>query len=90
MTAIEGCYEQGTPLHISNPQKSTFKILDYAEFCSLSAQALQEIFSEQNIVVTNYPCNKGDFDEVAMELIAAESKPITIHGGFFIPFCPLC
>lgn len=77
---VEQFYIHGQPPHIAHPKESIFEILDYKEFKQLQASDIQAKFRLRHLVLTGYPCDGGMFDESAMDLIASDRKPITIHG----------
>lgn len=84
MTGVEKFYHNGLPLHLSKPEDSVFKILQFSTFNGLSALDLQTIFRTQNILVTGCPTEPTQFDEAAMEFIAGPPSPITIHGAMVL------
>lgn len=57
-----------------------FEVLDYKQFMRLKPSEVQEKFGLRHLVLTGYPSDEAMFDEDAMDLIASDSKPITIHG----------
>lgn len=80
IAAVEKSYSGGYPRHIADPDNSSIRILDYATFNSLSAEAMHDIFAKYHIVVKDYPYPPAGFDENGMDYLAHPSKPITIQG----------
>jgi hypothetical protein len=84
MYSVQGFYSDGYPLHLVDSDRSIIRIMDYTKFLELKRKLaeMQCIFKNHHIVVCDWPCPPTQFNKEAMEVLASNSKPITIHGTF--------
>ena len=53
--AVIAGFQDGLPLHISNPEKSVFSIMTESEFENKTVEEIQEIIQQKHIVVKDVP-----------------------------------
>ena len=73
-------HSSGLPLHVAEPSRSAFRIIDARQFNSLMDEEIQALFSRQHILVTGLPQETFEFDERGMATLAHPSKLLTIQG----------
>jgi hypothetical protein len=70
----------GMPLHISQPERSIFKIMAQEEFNALSDKEIQDTWKRRHIVRTGFPIPRYGFDKSGMATLTYPSKVFTIQG----------
>jgi hypothetical protein len=90
---VEANYYKGKPLHHLpsarsiqlEPGASTFFIVEHRDFIKLSAQTMQTIAKDRNIVVRNVPQPKFDWSLETLSQIGGLDQPRDIQGLFPTP-----
>jgi len=77
---VESGYENGQPLHITDPDCSGFAIISDAEFRAMSAHDVQELFCCKNVVVTGCKHPNLKFDESELRTLAPLDSQVSIIG----------
>ena len=86
---VESGYENGQPLHISNPDRSGFAILSFEKFQNMSAQDVQELFRHKNVVVTGCQHPNVQFNEAGLRTLAPLDSQVSIIGKVLICYLHL-
>jgi hypothetical protein len=77
---LEAGHVDGEPLHIANPEKSSFDIISFVEFQGLSTPQIQDRLRHKNVVITGCPHPNINFDEVGLRALSPLSRKISIQG----------
>ena len=77
---LEAGHVDGKPLHIANPEKSSFDIISFVEFQGLSTPQIQGRLRHKNVVITGCPHPNINFDEVGLRALSPLSRKISIQG----------
>lgn len=86
---VEANYIEGIPRHhlpsarhvTVEPGASTFFIVPYEEFISMSTTTIQQIARDRNIVVRNVPQPKYDWSLQTLSEVGAVDLPRDIQGN---------
>ncbi len=77
---LEAGYVNGKPLHIADPETSTFDIISSADFQALSTQQIQDRLRRKHIVVTGSSHPNVKFDKAGLRTMCPLSRTISIQG----------
>ncbi|KJA12864.1 hypothetical protein HYPSUDRAFT_115319, partial [Hypholoma sublateritium FD-334 SS-4] len=85
-------YDQGRPLHISQPAKSIVKSFSYEEWKALTPVQMQREQREKNIIVSGWPINNDiSFDEDGLRKVAGtQSRQISLNDYSIQPADNAC
>jgi hypothetical protein len=71
----------GKPLHVADPTKSLFRIMDVAEFEAMDDRDLQDIHARQHVLVRGPSKGSYQFDREAMLTLTDPGVVICVHGA---------
>jgi hypothetical protein len=71
----------GKPLHIADPERSSFDIIPFIDFQRLSTSQIHDRLRHKNVVVTDYPHPEVKFDEAGLRGLSPLSRIISIQGN---------
>ncbi len=77
---LEAGYLNGKPLHIADPETSTFDIISSTDFQSLSTQQIQDQLCRKHNVVTGSSHPNVKFDKAGLQTMCPLSHTISIQG----------
>lgn len=77
---LEAGYVNRKPLHIADPETSTFDIISSADFQALSTQQIQDRLRCKHIVVTGSSHPNVKFDKAGLRTMCPLSRTISIQG----------
>jgi len=79
-------YEQGLPLHLSDPTRSALAVMSEAEFKKMEADEVQKLLRTKHILISDCADNESlNFDEQGMRTLCLPMKEFEVQGGS-IPF----
>ena len=78
-TAVEQ-YENGLPLHLTNPNRSAFATMSESEFLNKSSRDKQELIQHKHILITDCAFQQLKFDEDGLRILCPPWKTIEIQG----------
>ena len=78
--AIRARYQEGRPLHLSDPDKSVFVVMDEMEYEAKTVPEIQEIFRRKHIIVTEMRSPPLQFNEEGLSTLAALNSVTHIQG----------
>jgi len=75
-----GQYQDGLPLHLSNPAQSAIAAMSAKEFNGKSAGEIQELLHSKHLLISN--CEQGPlkFDKVGMATLCTSTHPFEVEG----------
>jgi len=79
-TAV-GQYEDGLPLHLSDPTRSCISIMSAAEFEQKTAGEIQELLRTKHLLISD--CEKDEsfkFDQAGLDTLCLSIHPIEVQG----------
>lgn len=82
---IEAFYDQGQPLHVTQPAESLIKSFTYGTWKALTPVQMQQELKMKNVIVTGWPLKeKISFDESGLRKVAGTpSSQISINGRYY-------
>ncbi len=78
--AVEGSYIDGKPMHIAEPDNSTFKVLTHRELQTMSPALRQELFRNRHIIEIERPVDDVKFDKEGLERMGCITNVVSIQG----------
>ncbi|KIM38926.1 hypothetical protein M413DRAFT_419911 [Hebeloma cylindrosporum] len=78
---VEHFYINDKPKHISDPDRSMFRIISSEDEVYLSPKKVQKILRERHIVVTNVKSHTTTFDHRGLETLSPLNAIVTIDGN---------
>ncbi len=77
-------YVQGMPRRFTDPDTSMLSVITYETLSTMGPDAIQQMFSQKNVVVTGYPCDINlKFDALGLRtLTGSMSTQISITGTY--------
>jgi hypothetical protein len=75
-------YENGLPLHLSNPKASAITTMSESHFLEMSAQEVQETLRHTHILISDCAVQPFDFDRDGMRTLCSPRDAIEVHGEF--------
>lgn len=85
LTTAVGQYEQGLPLHLSDPRKSAIAVMSEAEFKKMGGGEVQELLRTKHLLI--YDCADKElvnFDEQGMRTLCLPTHEFQVQGGSII------
>jgi hypothetical protein len=79
-TAVEQ-YEDGFPLHLSDPSRSAIEIMSATDFGRKTAGEIQEVLRKKHLLISD--CEKDttfEFDEAGLDTLCLSIHPIEVQG----------
>lgn len=73
-------HSPGKPLHVTDPNRSIFRIMTLHDFSKMSDMELQVLHAQYHLLVTGYPEASFGFDAKGMATLAAPSRVFTVQG----------
>jgi hypothetical protein len=75
-----GQYQDGLPLHLSNPAQSVVAVMSAMEFNRKSAGEIQEVLRSKHLLISD--CEQGPlkFDKAGMATLCMPTHPIEVQG----------
>ena len=73
-------YENGLPLHLSNPERSAFTTMLELEFLRMSTGDIQELLRRKHILISDCFFQPLDFDEAGMRTLCPPWQTIEVQG----------
>jgi hypothetical protein len=73
-------YENGLPLHLSNPERSAFTTMSELEFLRMSTGDIQELLRRKHILISDCFFQPLDFDEAGMRTLCPPWQTIEVQG----------
>jgi len=80
-TAI-GQYENGYPIHLSNPMGSAIAVMSESHFQMLSASEIQYILRYKHILISDCAAQGLKFDMEGLRTLCSPKDTIEVHGRF--------
>jgi hypothetical protein len=77
---IEATYLNEKPLHMADPQVSVIAILTYEQYAAMSPIEFKSLLHMKNVVVSNYPVPKINFDEQGLQTLTSMHLSVSLHG----------
>jgi hypothetical protein len=83
---VEAFYDNGRPLHITEPAQSVIKSFTYATWNGLTPFQKQQELMNKNVIVTGWPLkDEISFSESGLRKIAGtQSRQISINGRLLV------
>ena len=78
---MEESHLDGKPLHIADPESSSFEIISHETFQGMSPSAIQGRLRSKNIVVTGCPHPNIEFNKQGLETLTSLDRQISIQGA---------
>jgi len=78
---IEATYLNEKPLHLANSQESVIATLTYEEYASMSPLEFKTLLRMKNVVVSNCPVPKINFDEQGLQTLTSMHLSVSLHGS---------
>lgn len=79
-TAVEQ-YQDGLPLHLSDPSTSAIAIMSATDFESKSAGEIQEVLRKKHILISDCETDKTfKFDKAGLDTLCMSIHPIKVQG----------
>lgn len=76
-----GQYQDGLPLHLSNPTRSAIAVMSAADFERKTAGEIQEIFRTKHLLISDCEEDKTfKFDKAGLETLSLSMHPIQVQG----------
>ncbi|KAJ3500455.1 hypothetical protein NLJ89_g9788 [Agrocybe chaxingu] len=79
LAAVESSYVEARPLHVSQPDKSVFKVLKADDLARMNPTEVQEILRRQHIVTTGGPVQDIRFDKQGLSQIHPLHCVVTVQ-----------
>lgn len=73
-------YVDGKPLHVANPEESSFYIISFVEFQQMTTQEIQARLRRKNVVVTGHPCPDVKYDAAGLRTLCPLHRKVSIQG----------
>ena len=73
-------YENGLPLHLSNPERSAFTTMSELEFLRMSTGDIQELLRRKHILISDCFFQPLDFDKAGMRTLCPPWQTIEVQG----------
>jgi hypothetical protein len=75
-------YENGYPIHLSNPMKSAITVMSESHFLMLSALEVQHILRNKHILISDCAAQGLQFDRDGLRTLCSPKDTIEVHGRF--------
>jgi len=79
-----GQYEQGLPLHLSDPKRSAFVVMSEAKFKEMGAGEIQELLRTKHVLISDCADDHGEpisFDEQGMRTLCLPMHEFQVQGA---------
>jgi hypothetical protein len=77
---VRAGFQDGLPLHVSNPEKSVFAIMTESAYEKKTVKEIQEIFRHKHIVITEMRTTPLHFDARGLSTLTGLSTIADIQG----------
>jgi len=77
-------YENGFPIHLSNPLKSAIAVMSESHFQMLSTSEVQDILRYKHILISDCVAQGLQFDKDGLRTLCSPKDIIEVHGRFRI------
>ena len=76
-----GEYQDGLPLHLSDPTRSAITVMSVTDFACKTAGEIQEVLQMKHILVSNCEHNPNfKFDKAGLDMLCLSMHPIEVQG----------
>jgi hypothetical protein len=79
-------YENGYPIHLSNPEKSAITTMSESHFQKMSAKEVQDTLRRSHILISDCAAQGLQFDRDGLRTLCSPKDTIEVHGRFRIPW----
>jgi hypothetical protein len=79
-------YENGYPIHLSNPEKSAITTMSESHFLKMSTKEVQDTLRHKHILISDCAAQGFQFDRDGLRTLCSPKDTIEVHGRFRIPF----
>jgi len=77
-------YEEGYPIHLSNPLDSAITVMSESHFQTLSASDVQYLLRYKHILIRDCAAQGLQFDKDGLRTLCSPKDTIEVHGTFII------
>jgi hypothetical protein len=77
-------YEDGYPIHLSNPTKSEITVMSESFFLKLGPSEIQHILRYKHILISDCAAQGLQFDRAGLRTLCSPKDTIEVHGRFGI------
>jgi hypothetical protein len=77
-------YEDGYPIHLSNPMDSEITVIPESQFQTMSASEVQYILRYKHILITDCAAQGLQFNRDGLKTLCSPMDTIEVHGTFRI------
>jgi hypothetical protein len=77
-------YEDGYPIHLSNPMDSAITVIPDSQFQTLSASEVQNLLRYKHILITDCAAHGLQFNREGLKTLCSPKDTIEVHGTFRI------
>ena len=86
LDAAAAQYEDGIPIHLSNPMDSAIAVISDEHFQSMSASEIQYVLRYKHILITDCADQGLQFNRDGLRTLCSPKDTIEVHGTFRISF----
>jgi hypothetical protein len=73
-------YEDGLPIHLSNPQQSSITTMSESDFQKMSAKEVQDMPRHTHILVSGCALQRLEFDKDGLKTLCSPRDTIEVQG----------
>ena len=77
-------YEDGYPIHLSNPKKSRITTMTESHFLKMSAKEVQDTLRQTHILISDCAAQPLKFDRDGLRTLCSPNDTIEVHGRSLI------
>jgi hypothetical protein len=89
LAAAVAQYEDGLPIHLSNPQQSSITTLSETDFQKMSAKEVQDTLRHTHILVSGCTFQHLEFDRDGLKTLCSPRDTIEVQGESWNPIAIL-
>ena len=75
-------YENGYPIHLSNPKKSAITVMTESQYLKMTAKEVQDTLRRTHILISECAAQGLQFDRAGMRTLCSPRDTIEVHGRF--------
>ena len=76
-------YQNGLPIHLSNPNESAITVISESRYLEMSAKEIQDTLRHTHILISNCAFQRLEFDRDGMRTLCSPRDTIEVHGNIF-------
>lgn len=77
-------YENGYPIHLSNPTKSAITAISESHYLTMTAKEVQDTLRHSHILISDCAAQALQFDRDGLRTLCSPMDIIEVHGRFRI------